>query len=339
MAGGSSAERKVLPRLNRRAWTINRNNSRQSFWAGQDFWDWVKTSKKFPCTIGFSNPRRSVRAAAGSVIQHARPARLNVYEGLSIDDPEKANGETFVFRARGRDLKGAIFDLRQPAESRLHRRRLQGASLVEAQLQGASLEGAQLQGASLASRRVAQLQGASLDDAQLQGASLMEPSFRARRSMARSFRARRSMARSFRARRSMARSFRALRSTGAASGRVARFRPATGACCNSRADRRPTFVTPICGGPMCQRSLLVCQARCESLGTLDFPTHSRLGVHCGFRKLTSGRVFPRLTRFIMTRAGGWISSRQERTLLDGERTVDLVPCMLIRLLDKGIAIC
>jgi hypothetical protein len=36
---------------------------------------------------------------------------LNVYEGLGIDDPEKAKWHDFVFRARGRDLRGAIFDL------------------------------------------------------------------------------------------------------------------------------------------------------------------------------------------------------------------------------------
>jgi hypothetical protein len=35
---------------------------------------------------------------------------LNAYEGLGIDDPEKIKGRDFVFRARGRDLEGAIFD-------------------------------------------------------------------------------------------------------------------------------------------------------------------------------------------------------------------------------------
>src|SRR5208282_2828573 len=32
---------------------------------------------------------------------------LNIYEGLNIDDPEKAKWRDFVFRARGRDLRGA----------------------------------------------------------------------------------------------------------------------------------------------------------------------------------------------------------------------------------------
>jgi hypothetical protein len=35
---------------------------------------------------------------------------LNIYEGLNIDDPDKTKGREFVFRARGRDLRGAIFD-------------------------------------------------------------------------------------------------------------------------------------------------------------------------------------------------------------------------------------
>jgi hypothetical protein len=37
-------------------------------------------------------------------------AGLNVYEGLGIDDPEEAKWRDYVFRARGRDLRGAIFD-------------------------------------------------------------------------------------------------------------------------------------------------------------------------------------------------------------------------------------
>jgi hypothetical protein len=31
---------------------------------------------------------------------------LNVYEGLKIDDPDKTKWRDYVFRARGRDLKG-----------------------------------------------------------------------------------------------------------------------------------------------------------------------------------------------------------------------------------------
>ncbi len=105
---------------------------------------------------------------------------LNVYEGLGIDDPQKAKWREFVFRARGRDLRGAIFDFAslpkvdfegaQLQGASLKGTVLQGASLDFAQLQGASLEGAKLQGASL---NKAHLEGASLDDAQLQGASLI----------------------------------------------------------------------------------------------------------------------------------------------------------------------
>ena len=104
---------------------------------------------------------------------------LNVYEGLGIDDPEKAKWHDFVFRARGRDLRGAIFDFASLPKvdfegadlqgASLHDAQLQGASLYDAQLQGARLDGAQLQGARLDG---AHLRGASLYDAQLQGASL-----------------------------------------------------------------------------------------------------------------------------------------------------------------------
>ena len=82
-------------------------------------------------------------------------------------------------RARGRDLKGAIFDFASLPKVDFQDAKLQGASLDGAELWGASLAGAQLQGATLshaalmgASLGVAQLQGASLDSAQLQGANL-----------------------------------------------------------------------------------------------------------------------------------------------------------------------
>jgi uncharacterized protein YjbI with pentapeptide repeats len=104
---------------------------------------------------------------------------LNIYEGLGIDDPEKTKWHDFVFRARGRDLRGGIFDLAILPKVDFDSADLRGASLVEAQLQGARLDFAQLQGARLA---FAQLQGASLGSspksggeirgARLQGASL-----------------------------------------------------------------------------------------------------------------------------------------------------------------------
>ncbi len=124
---------------------------------------------------------------------------LNVYEELGIDDPEKIKGRDYVFRARGRDLKGAIFDfaslpkvdftgahlerasldLVQVDGASLSNAQLQGAKLFGAHLQGAKLDGAELQNASLfgahlqgASLLGAHLQGARLDNAQLQGASL-----------------------------------------------------------------------------------------------------------------------------------------------------------------------
>jgi uncharacterized protein YjbI with pentapeptide repeats len=104
---------------------------------------------------------------------------VNIYEGLGIDDPEKAKWHDFVFRVRGRDLRGAILDFAilpkvdfEGADLRrvlLFGAQLQGASLNHARLQGASLDLAQLQGASLV---LAQLQGALLHQTQLQGALL-----------------------------------------------------------------------------------------------------------------------------------------------------------------------
>ncbi len=94
---------------------------------------------------------------------------LIVYEGLGIDDPNKVKWRDFVFRARRRDLRGAIFALASLPKVDFEGADLRGALLQGAQLQGASLQGAQLQGASLA---YAQLQGASLFNAQLQGALL-----------------------------------------------------------------------------------------------------------------------------------------------------------------------
>ena len=106
---------------------------------------------------------------------------VNVYEGLGIDDPEKAKWRDFVFRARGRDLKGAIFDLASLPKVDFEGADLQGASLFRTQLQGAALYHAQLQGAALdftrfqgASLEAARLQGAWLDRAQLQGTSLRD---------------------------------------------------------------------------------------------------------------------------------------------------------------------
>jgi uncharacterized protein YjbI with pentapeptide repeats len=104
---------------------------------------------------------------------------LNVYEGLKIDDPEKAKWRDFVFRARGRDLNGAIFDLAILPKVDFEGAHLQGAVLNDAELQGAVLNDAQLQGASLNRAELhgvsldgAELQAASLDGAHLQGASL-----------------------------------------------------------------------------------------------------------------------------------------------------------------------
>jgi uncharacterized protein YjbI with pentapeptide repeats len=92
-----------------------------------------------------------------------------LYEGLGIDDPKKTEWREYVFRARGRDLKGAIFDLASLPKVDFTGAQLQGASLILAQLQGARLDGAHLEDANLGG---AKLQGAFLFDAELQGALL-----------------------------------------------------------------------------------------------------------------------------------------------------------------------
>ena len=174
---------------------------------------------------------------------------LNIYEGLRIDDPEKAKWRDYVFLARGRDLNGAILDLANLQKVDFEGAYLRGASLDGAQLQGASFNGAQLQGATLREAQLqgatlnfaqlqdstlngarlrgatldhaelqgatldhAELQGATLESAQLQGASLYGAQLQGAKLNNASFRAPRSIARSFRAPRSIARSFRAPRS-------------------------------------------------------------------------------------------------------------------------------
>jgi uncharacterized protein YjbI with pentapeptide repeats len=96
---------------------------------------------------------------------------LNIYEGLGIDDPDKAKWHDFVFRARGRNLREAIFDLATLPKVDFEGANLQSASFVLTQLQSASLKNTDLQNAFLAA---AKLQGASLDGAQLQGAFLRD---------------------------------------------------------------------------------------------------------------------------------------------------------------------
>jgi uncharacterized protein YjbI with pentapeptide repeats len=107
-------------------------------------------------------------------------SNLNIYEGLKIDDPQKAQWHDFFFRARGRDLKGATLDLANLPKVDFEGADLRGASLFGARLQGASLSGAQLLGAVLDRAQFqgtrfdhVQLQGVSLRDAQLQGAWLV----------------------------------------------------------------------------------------------------------------------------------------------------------------------
>jgi uncharacterized protein YjbI with pentapeptide repeats len=110
---------------------------------------------------------------------------MNIYEDLGISDPDKVRWRDYIFRARGRDLKGAILDQAILSRVDFQGAQLQGASLNGAELTGASLDYADLEGASLFRAR---LQGASLDfadlggsmaaSAQLQGASLLSTELR-----------------------------------------------------------------------------------------------------------------------------------------------------------------
>ena len=54
---------------------------------------------------------------------------LNVYEGLGIDDPDKTRWHD-IFRARGRDFRGAIFDFAILPRVDFTRAQLQGSSLI-----------------------------------------------------------------------------------------------------------------------------------------------------------------------------------------------------------------
>jgi uncharacterized protein YjbI with pentapeptide repeats len=94
---------------------------------------------------------------------------LNVYEGLGIDDPDKVKWHDFVFRARGRDLSGALIEDAVLQKVDFEGANLQGANFFRSQLQGASLVRAKLQNANFL---FSQLQGAVFHQAQLQGATL-----------------------------------------------------------------------------------------------------------------------------------------------------------------------
>ena len=113
---------------------------------------------------------------------------FNIFEDLKIDSPDRAKWREFVFRARGRDLRGAIFDFANLQKVDFTNAELRDASFAQAQVQRAAFEGAQLQGASLygaelqgATLTFAHLQGASLEGAQLQGVTLFAADLRGAR--------------------------------------------------------------------------------------------------------------------------------------------------------------
>ena len=158
-------------------------SKKQSFgdWIAS-YYDWFVKSEKisfhdwvFNSPVNNVTSRRKLPFSSTLVLPG-----LNIYESLHIDDPEKAKWHDFIFRARGRDLRSAIFDFGSLAKVDFEGAKLQGAKLAGTKLQGSSFQNAELQGATLVGARLqgaeltsAYLQGAYLNDAQLQGATLI----------------------------------------------------------------------------------------------------------------------------------------------------------------------
>jgi uncharacterized protein YjbI with pentapeptide repeats len=190
---------KILPKTE----PTNETN-RQFQQQPKSFWDWLKTSEKISLHDWIFNspldgltsrrlfPFSNTLVLIGfNVLEalHTSEPQANWRDVVFSATPEAGDWHDFVFRARGRDLRGASFNFANLprtdftgacledasfegahlARAFLEFAQLQGAALRDAQLQGANLADAHLQGASL---NAAQLQGASFVQAQLQGADL-----------------------------------------------------------------------------------------------------------------------------------------------------------------------
>ena len=182
--------------------------AKQQSWI-KSYRDWVVSSEKvslhdwlFNSPINDTTSRRWLPIYNTLVL-----TGFNIYKGLRIDDPQKLKEKDFVFVARGRDLRGAIFAFANLPKVDFTAAQLQaaifdGAKLHDSsfacpsrskdkltgdtpspdlctQLQGASFLGGELKGVSL---RGAQLQDATLDlgdlrDTSLEGANLERASF------------------------------------------------------------------------------------------------------------------------------------------------------------------
>jgi uncharacterized protein YjbI with pentapeptide repeats len=160
---------RFLPALTEWGKLATKKDARGDLWTAS-FQDWVANANRLSLHDWLFNEdpdpvsRRRVPFSNTLVL-----TGLNIYEGLGIDDPEKAKWHDFVFRARGRDLNGAIFDLASLPKVDFEGAELKDASLKNAKLQSTSFQAAKLQGAELSE---AQLQGANFGFARLQGASL-----------------------------------------------------------------------------------------------------------------------------------------------------------------------
>ena len=102
---------------------------------------------------------------------------FNIYEQLGIDDPAKVASRLWLFSVRGRDLRGAVFDLSNLSKVDFAGANLEEASFDRATLHTASLYCARLLGASFyqtemqdAWLHAADLRQARMQDVRAQGA-------------------------------------------------------------------------------------------------------------------------------------------------------------------------
>jgi uncharacterized protein YjbI with pentapeptide repeats len=196
---------KILPKIE----LASRLNDQSQKGQSESLWDWVKTSWNWVKTSEkvslhdwiFDSPldditRRRLFPFSNTLVligfnvpdgihidgpKKGTEPEPNVAKDLLIDDWTRANERDFVFRARGRDLKGARFDYSILPKIDFTGADLEGASFYEGQLDRTSFEWANLRGSTLSRSQLngaffnwAQLESASLDQGRLSGASLFQ---------------------------------------------------------------------------------------------------------------------------------------------------------------------
>ena len=93
----------------------------------------------------------------------------NIFETLGADDPAKLKKREFLYRARGRNFRGAIFDHAILPKVDFYGAHLEGASFLEVDLDQSSFDKASLNDSSLVR---ATARGTSFEDSELNGADL-----------------------------------------------------------------------------------------------------------------------------------------------------------------------